>query len=290
MRVNARSLAGRVEIVADEEGLTSRAGTARLAGVADRVGLTDALGVAMRGVRSRVSRHCPGRSLRDVAVMCADGGDALCDLRVLRDEASLFGPVASDATAWRTIAAVDSERLDAVRGARAVARERVWALRGAPRRVVLDIDATLINSHSEKEGAAGTYKGGYGFNPLVCFEAATGEAMSGILRPGNAGANHAWDHVEVLCLALEQLPETVDRRGVLVRCDSGGATHLLTDTVCELGMSFSVGFDLTEPVRMAIIALPAGAHEKLGPFGHRSVWPRIEHRQEAPDAAKWCGL
>ena len=89
--MNATSLAGRVEIVADEEGLTSRAGTALLVGVADRTGLTDALGVAMRGVRSRVSRHCPGRSLRDVAVMLADGGDALFDLRVLRAEASLFG-------------------------------------------------------------------------------------------------------------------------------------------------------------------------------------------------------
>ena len=169
--MNATSLAGRVEIVADEEGLTSRAGTALLVGIADRTGLTDALGVAMRGVRSRVSRHCPGRSLRDVAVMLADGGDALCDLRVLRDEASLFGPVASDATAWRAIVSVDAERLDAVRRARSAARERVWAVSGAPRRVVLDIDATLITAHSDKEGAAGTYKGGYGFNPLVCFEA-----------------------------------------------------------------------------------------------------------------------
>ena len=103
------------------------------------------------------------------------------------------------------------------------------------------------------------YKGGYGFHPLVCFESFTREAMSGILRPGSAGANHAWDHVEVLCLALEQLPVTVDLRGVLVRCDSAGATHRLTDTICELGMCFSVGFDLTETVRTAILRLPADA-------------------------------
>jgi hypothetical protein len=113
--VNATSLAGRVEVVADEDGLTSRAGTALLAGVADRVGLTGALGDAMSGVRQRASRHCPGRALRDVAVMLADGGDALCDVRVLRDEPSLFGLVASDATAWRAIASVDAERLDGVR-------------------------------------------------------------------------------------------------------------------------------------------------------------------------------
>ncbi len=173
--MNATSLAGRVEVVADEDGLTSRAGTALLAGVADRVGLTGALGVAMGGVRQRASRHCPGRALRDVAVMLADGGDALCDVRVLRDEPSLFGPVASDATAWRAIASVDADRLDAIRSARAVARERLWALAGAPRRVILDIDATLITAHSDKQGAAGTHKGGYGFHPLVCFEATTRE-------------------------------------------------------------------------------------------------------------------
>jgi hypothetical protein len=174
LRVNATTLVGRVEVVADEDGLTSRAGTALLAGVADRTGLTGALGEAMGGVRERASRHCPGRALRDVAVMLADGGDALCDVRVLRDEPALFGAVASDATAWRAIAAVDAGRLDAIRRARAVARERVWARIGAPRRVVLDIDATLVSAHSDKQGAAGTYKGGYGFNPLVCFESETG--------------------------------------------------------------------------------------------------------------------
>src|SRR5665213_1791390 len=198
----------------------SRAGTALLSGVADRVGLTGALGEAMHGVRERASRHCPGRALRDVAVMLADGGDALCDVRVLRDEPVLFGAVASDATAWRAIASVDAERLDALRRARAEARARVWDLTGVPGRVILDIDATLVTAHSDKEGAAGTHKGGYGFHPLVCFEASTREAMSALLRPGNAGANNAWDHIEVLCLALEQLPESVDRRSVLVRCDS----------------------------------------------------------------------
>ena len=240
--MNATTLTGRVEVVADQDGLTSQAGTALLVGIADRVGLTGALGEAMRGVRERAARHCPGRALRDVAVVLADGGDVLCDVRVLRDEPALFGAVASDATAWRAIAAVDGERLDALRRARGEARARVWDLTGAPRRVILDIDATLVTAHSDKEGAAGTYKGGYGFNPLVCFEATTREAMSALLRPGNAGSNNAWNHIEVLCLALEQLPAGIDLRSVLVRCDSGGATHLLTDTANELELRSSVGF------------------------------------------------
>src|SRR5450756_2099384 len=93
------------------------------------------------------------------------------------------------------------------------------------KRQVLDIDATLVTAHSDKERAGGTYKGGYGFHPLLCFLAATGEAFSGILRPGNAGSNTAADHVEVLERALAQLPERALNRGTLVRCDSAGATH-----------------------------------------------------------------
>ncbi|MEK7443685.1 MAG: transposase, partial [candidate division NC10 bacterium] len=119
--------------------------------------------------RKRRSRHDPGRTVRDLAGRLADGGDCLSDLGALRDQPALFGEVASHATAWRAIAALDEGRLEAVRAARARARERVWGLAGAPRRVVLDIDATLISAHSEKERAAGNYKHGFGFHPLLCY-------------------------------------------------------------------------------------------------------------------------
>jgi len=177
--------------VADADCLTSRAGTALLVGLADRVELTGALSQAMGGVRRRRSRHDPGRTLRDLAVMLADGGDCLADLSALRDQPALFGDVVSDATAWRVLAALDGERIGAVRRARASARGRVWELAGAPERVLLDLDATLITAHSDKEQAAGNYKHGFGFHPLLCYEATTQEALAGILRPGNAGANTA---------------------------------------------------------------------------------------------------
>jgi hypothetical protein len=248
-----------LQIVADAECLTSRAGTALLVGLADRVGLTGALSQAMGGVRKRRSRHDPGRTLRDLAVMLADGGDCLADLNALRDQLSLFGDVCSDATGWRALAALGPERLAAVRQARAIARARVWELAGAPERVVLDLDATLVTAHSDKERAAGTYKHGFGFHPLLCYEATTEEAFAGVLRPGNAGANTAADHVEVLDLALAQLPEDVQGPGLLVRADSGGATHAFLDEVVARDHRFSVGFDLTEPVRQAILALPEQA-------------------------------
>src|SRR6266851_3982938 len=217
MQVKRSELVESVQIVADADRLTSRAGSALLVGLADRVGLTGSLSQAMRGVRKRRSRHDPGRTLRDLAVMLADGGDCLADLSALRDQPTLFGDVPSDATAWRALAALDRERVAAVRQARAAARGRVWQLAGAPRRLILDLDATLVTAHSEKEQAAGNYKHGFGFHPLLCYEAETQEALAGILRPGNAGANSACDHVELLELALAQLPEDAKRPGLLVR-------------------------------------------------------------------------
>ena len=245
--------------MADAEGLTSRAGTALLSGLADRVGLTGSLSQAMAGVRKRRSRHDPGRTLSYLAVMLADGGDCLADLRALRDQPTLFGDVASDATAWRALASLDPARVAVVRRARAAARARVWKLAGAPGRVILDLDATLVTAHSDKEQAAGNYKHGFGFHPLLCYEATTEEALAGILRPGNAGANTAADHISVLDLSLAQLPEGARGRGLLIRADSGGATHAFLDHVVARGLCFSVGFDLTEPVRKAVLAVPEQA-------------------------------
>lgn len=258
MQVHATTPLSPIEVTCDMPGLTSRAGTALLSGLADKLGLTAGLTKALR-LHSRRVRHEPGRIVRDLAVMLADGGDALCDLGVLRDQEALFGPVASEATAYRCLERLDEELLAAVRAARALARERAWEQAGAPKRLILDLDATLVTAHSEKEGAAGTYKGGFGFHPLLCFEASTGEALAGILRPGNAGSNTASDHIAVLDRALAQLPAGVLNRGTLVRCDSGGATHAFLDAVAARELTFSVGFDLTEKVRTACLAVPEHA-------------------------------
>ena len=116
----------------------------------------------------------------------------------MREQDALFGAVASDSTAFRVVDAIASTPglLDAVADAHALARERVWALTGPPERVTIDVDATLLGSHSEKEGAAGNYKGGYGFHPLMAYCDETDEALAAILRPGNAGSNTAADHPE----------------------------------------------------------------------------------------------
>jgi hypothetical protein len=248
-----------LQVVADDTAATSRAGTALLAGLAERLGLSASLARAMAPIRERRSAHDPGRVLRDLAVMLADGGDCLHDLGALRDQVDLFGRVASGATAWRVIDAVDQERLEAIRAARARARERAWAAGAGPAEIVLDIDSTLVQAHSDKEGAAPTYKRGYGFHPMLCYLDATGEALAGLLRPGNAGANTAADHIAVLCDALDQLPEAVREdpgTRILVRTDAAGCTHEFLEAVVAMECAFSVGYELTESVRQAILALP----------------------------------
>lgn len=260
MQVHATTPLSRIEVTCDAGGLTSRAGSALLSGLADKLGLTDALTQALR-VHSRRVRHEPGRIVRDLAVMLADGGDCLADLGALRDQEVLFGAVASGATAYRCVERLGEGMLAGIRAARAAARARAWDGSGATaaRRLVLDIDATLVTAHSEKEGAAGTYKGGFGFHPLLCFEATSGEALAAVLRPGNAGSNTASDHTEVLEAALAQLPEGAASPGTLVRCDSGGASHAFLAAVVARGLFFSVGCEITERMRAIILALPERA-------------------------------
>lgn len=260
MKVMRRTCPKKVQVVADATGVVSHAGSALLVELADRLELTDGLSVAMAPTRERRRAHDPGRVVRDLAVMLAGGGDCLSDLGALRDQADLFGVVASDSTAWRVIDAIDSERLEAIRQARAGARRRAWAAGAQPAEIVLDIDSTLVASHSDKEGAAPTYKRGYGFHPMLCYLA--GEPLAGVLRPGNAGANTATDHIGVLVDALDQLPVEVREDGdtrVLVRTDSAGATHDFLEAVVEMECAFSASMRIDRHAREVILALPESA-------------------------------
>jgi Transposase DDE domain group 1 len=272
LKVMGRWSAGTVVVRADGTGLSSRAGTALLALVADRVGLTDGVCDALAGTRERCGGHTPGRVFCDSAVMLADGGRCVSDLAALAGQSSLFGEVASVSTARRVMLSVGEGELAGIRAARAAARARAWAAGAAPERVILDFDATPIDVHSEKELAAGHYKGGFGFNPLLvtCGR----EVLAGVLRPGNAGANNVDDHLQLLDLALEQLPPAALDGEILARSDSAGASHDLADSCRETSIRFSFGYPLTEPVRQALRCLEESAWE-----------PAIGHDGEPRDGA-----
>lgn len=261
MKVKHHTPIGSLRIEADGRGLVSRSGSVLASELATRLGVSAALCDALGHLHHRRPTHDPGRVLCDLAVMLIDGGECVSDLGALADQPSLFGEVASHSTASRVVHAIGAAEREAIRAAAATARERAWALGGRPERIVLDFDSHLVEVHSEKEGAAPNRKHGFGFHPLGCWLDQSGEALAMTLRPGNAGANTAADHVAVLKAALCQLPADVkDRESeqpveILARSDSAGATHDFAAALRARRISFSLGYYLTEAVGQAALGL-----------------------------------
>jgi hypothetical protein len=254
---------GSLQLIADQEGLTSRSGLALLPELGARLGLERELSRGLRHLFSRRPLHDPGRLVIDLAAMLIDGGDCVSDLGVLAEQPHLFGLVASQSTASRLLHALGEQERAAIRDARRVSRERAWALGARPARITLDFDAQLLECHTEKHGAGPHRKGGFGFHPLHCFLDETGEHLAGLLRPGNAGANTAADHITVLEAALAQLPADVcDRERaepvpLLARSDSAGATHAFAAALREHKIRFSLGYPVDERVAKAALVLPS---------------------------------
>ena len=263
-------LRSKITVSADGNGLVSQAGVLLLAEALRVTGLGQGLSGALARWRAPRAVHDPGKIIAGLAVALGLGGDCLADVAVLRAQPRLCGPVASDPVISRLVAALaaDAPRaLAAIRKARAAARERAWALAGdrAPGAggdlVPVDLDATIVLAHSEKEKAAPTWKKTYGFHPLAAFAdhgaGAGGEPLAIMLRPGNAGSNTAAEHIEVTRLALAQLPRALRQR-VLIRTDSGGGTHEFLAWLASPGrrLHYSIGMTITDDIQDAILALP----------------------------------
>jgi hypothetical protein len=257
-----------VRIQAGGESLISSAGAAMLLQTAALSGLAVGLSGGLARWRLDRSVHDPGKTVLDLAVAIALGGDCLADVAVVRAQPQLFGAVASDPTISRLIDALASDPMpviEAIRAARAAARARVWGhhrpvAHGGP--VVIDLDATLVGAHSEKEGATANFKRGFGFHPMLAFvdhgAGGTGEPLVAMLRPGKATANDAADQIAVLNAALAQLPEPLRSR-VLVRGDTGAGVHGFVWHAHNLGLQYSVGLYARQPVQEALAALPTSA-------------------------------
>ncbi len=265
----------------DGTGVVAHAGSAAVRLLADRTGLTGALSgaVARRGF---TPGHDRGRVLVDVATMITAGGEAIADIDTLRHQEQVLGAVASAPTVWRALDEVGPGALKRIAKARAKVRAGVWGLipGGLPASkiagttlpadvVVLDVDATIVVAHSEKEQATRTFKKTFGYHPIGVWCDNSGEFLAASLRPGNAGSNTTADHLDVLARAIDQVPASY-RRKVLVRADGAGASHGLLDWLTSLNtaakhgargrsVEYSVGFAVTESVRDAITLVPKKA-------------------------------
>jgi hypothetical protein len=256
------------------ESLVSSSGALLLREAIRVAGVDRGLSNVLSPWRADRAVHDPGKVLLDVATAVALGGDCLADLGVVRAQPAVFGPVASDPTVSRLFAvlAADADTaVAAIREARARARAAVWArqrpLAGSPGsraggQVIVDIDATLVTAHSDKQGAEPTFKKGFGFAPMCAFvdhgEHGTGETLAVDLRPGRASPFNSADHIAILDAALAQLPER-ERGQVLVRADAGGGSKAFVHHITALGLQYSVGFPAHGPVQHAIETIPESA-------------------------------
>jgi len=246
----------RVKVEGGGDGAVGLVGLHALGAFADRLGVPQALSAVVPWAGERAPVHDRGKVLVHAMLMLAGGGNSCADVEHLRVEDRLFGDVASDSTTYRTFTNVTPEVGAEVAGAFASVRREVWARSTATnndRPVVLDIDASLVQIHSEnKAGTAATYKGGFGFHPMFCFADATGETLASLLRPGNAGANNITDHLTVLDTAIDQLPThvaaghrpgddpTLVERAVMVRTDSAGCTNGFVTGCRDRNIGFAV--------------------------------------------------
>ena len=267
-----------LKVTGEGEGLIGHAGAILLRKVADQAGLTAGLGAAARkaGTSPLLDR---GAALVSMAVAIALGATSMSDIAVLAHLAPVLGTAPSGPTIRRSLdLAGGAAVLEQIARARAKARAHVWQLieatpAGFPWLViagktltgwlVIDMDATLVTARSDKEGAAPTWKKGYGFHPLAAWAANTRESLAMLLRPGNAGSNTFTDHEEVLAAAVRQVPARF-RRKVLVRVDGAGATHelirhLLSMSAPRRAVLFTCGWMITTAGEDAIRQLPAGA-------------------------------
>ena len=245
--------------------MSGHAGLHALGRFCDVLGLGELLCGAYGPIGERELVGDRGKALVQALLVFAGGGEACSDIEVLRCEGAVFGSVPSASTLYRVARGVDAERLGALGAAAARARRRVWPQIEATRgEVVIDIDASLVEVHSEnKAGAAAHCEGGFGFHPMYAFADCTGECLAVLLRPGNAAANSITDQTAVLDAAVEALPADAAcghrrgddasqaRRRVRVRTDSAGCNGFIAACV-ERNVGYSVVARRTPEVEAAI--------------------------------------
>jgi hypothetical protein len=266
-----------LSVAADAGGLTGRAGAVLLRKLAGRCGLTSALGAAL-GRKGKFPLVDRGMALVSMAVAITLGAASMSDIAVLAHQEPVLGAAPSDTTVRRTLELADPRTLDTIARARAAVRAHVRQLicarpAGFPWLaiagkllagwLVIDLDGTLITARSDKEGAAPTFKSGYGFHPLGAWCANTAESLAMLLRPGNAGSNTFADHLTVLTAAVRQIPSRM-RSKLLVRIDGAGASHELISHLLSLSsrcrtVLLTCGWAITGADEQAIGLLPAAA-------------------------------
>ncbi|MCY4433888.1 MAG: IS1380 family transposase [bacterium] len=282
--------------------VAAHSGLFALGRFADGLGLGEALSAAVPDAGERAPVHDRGKVLVHLLLMLAGGGEACSDIEHLRAQPVLFGEVASDSTLYRALRGLGPDVVEGLWEAAAGVRAGVWERRGdASGPVVLDIDSTLVEVHSEnKQGAAAHFKGGFGFHPMLCATD-DGELLSIKLRAGNAAANHICDHIEVLDAAVAQLPAAVARghrpgdgqapsREVHLRVDAAGCSVGIAEACRDREVGFFMTARSNQQVEAAIDHSRFDARKwqpALGADGEPSKRAQVAELTESVDLSGW---
>ena len=276
--------------------LCSNAGLMLLATTADQVGVAAAIDTELGDRQNPNLVHTTGHTMTTLALALALGGDDANDVDLLDPlvATGLIDQVPSDSTVHRRhaeLAGLGSDGTTAILAGMKSARRAAWAACGTrnpaarattDNPLVIDLDATEILSHSDKEHATPTWKKHFGFHPLAAIidhgDGLTGEPAAVLLRPGNAGSNTAADHITLIKDALRQLPSHVPGRRpgrrVLIRTDAAGCTHDVVAWMAAQRLSYSVGF-----------TLPASTPELLAKIPQEVWQPAYDAHDQIRDGA-----
>lgn len=256
--------------VSTDRTICSNVGTLLIADTANSLGIADVLDEHLAGLTPDTITHTAGTVMTSMAVALTAGATCLDDLNLLNPlvNTGLTRTTGSVTTAHRRVHQL-ADRVDVVddkmtRAMRTI-RTRAWnalgtlnpttcATKADP--LIIDIDASLIHIHSNKQDAAPTYKGGYGFHPLCAFldhgPGLGGEPLALLMRPGNAGANNADDHIALIRNAYRTLPgsECGGSIGhkILVRTDGAGGTKKVATYLHSRGFAYSLGIRVNDKI------------------------------------------
>lgn len=274
--------------VADRTRCARAGGIGAVHALAKRVGLVDAIDAALPLLKIHLPYHESDHVLT-LAYNVLAGHTCLEDLELLRrDEAfadMLGAPRIPDpTTAGDFLRRFSEDHVTALMEAVNGVRRKVWAQLPAAERAtaVIDVDGTLVGTTGEKkEGMALSYKGIWGYNPLLVSLANTREPLYLVNRPGNVPSHEG--AAEWIDRAVRLCGESFG--GVVVRGDGDFSLTKRFDGWDDRRVRFYFGYDAKPHLVELAGSLPDSAWVPLprGPRYEVGTDPR-EKRPNAKEA------
>jgi hypothetical protein len=249
-----------VEVVADADGLTGRAGLPLVLETMRALGLDHAIAQHVQ-CRARQRGYTETAKIEALVLLLAAGGDCLDDIAPLQG-----------------LARVNTARVHGV------------AARGRGTQATLDHDATLQESH--KREARPHYQGGRGYQPAALYWVEQDLVVADAYRDGNVGAG--MENLPLIQRGFASLPPTVttDAFRADSACYDERVLKWLADPHRPNGPQGSIGFtvsaDMTAPLHAVCAAVPEAAWQGVEACAEVAFSPATGGRRPSRSAIRPC--